>query len=605
MSLIPQEFIQQLLDRVDIVDVIGSAVKLRKGGSNYLGLCPFHGEKTASFTVSPSKQFYHCFGCGAHGSAIGFVMAHAGLNFPQAVAELARGAGLEVPQAEVDEATARRSAEQRSQRQRLQEVLEQASAFYRDRLRESPRAIAYLKGRGLSGRAAARFGLGYAPDAWQALERAFPNYQSELLVQAGLVVAREADAGGAETTRGARRYDRLRDRITFPIRNLQGQIIGFGGRVLDAGEPKYLNSPETEVFHKGEELYGLFEARQALQRHGQVLVVEGYLDVICLAQHGIEQVVATLGTACTPDQVRKLFRICPQLVFAFDGDAAGRKAAARALQAVLPELADTRSARFLFLPAEHDPDSFVRSHGREAFEREMTRALPLSVFLLDHVASGLALDTAEGRAQASVRARELLALLPASALKGQIVGELAQRLRTPSEALLAAAPTARGRGRPQSGDALPAERLLRHPRADHAATAMRILLAHPALWQQTSQAQRGLLVGSDGAVGELARWLESYLDEHAHPTASGIWEGLRGADLLQAAEALRPAELIERDAAEWQPDLRGALDSIEMAWIKKRQQQLVEQGLDGQEARDEYHDLSLRLRELLRTLPRL
>ena len=649
MSLIPEDFIQELLGRVDIVEVVGRSVQLKKAGTNYKGLCPFHTEKSASFTVSPSKQFYHCFGCGAHGSAIGFLMEHSGMSFPDAVRELARDAGMELPQQEADEGEQRRAAEQRSHKARLREVLQQAEAFYRERLRASTRAIDYLKGRGLSGRSAARYGLGYAPDDWQGLAKVFPNYEADLLLQSGLVVARDAQGQTLEPAQAAlatvaRRYDRLRDRITFPIRNAQGEIIGFGGRVLDRGEPKYINSPETELFHKGEELYGLFEARQAIQRHGQVLVVEGYLDVIALAQHGVEHAVATLGTACTPEHVRKLFRYCAQIVFSFDGDAAGRRAAARAMQSALPALSDERSVKFLFLPAEHDPDSFVRELGADAFEREIARARPLSVFLLDHVGEGLALDTAEGRAQAISRSRELLASIPESALKGQILHDLAQRLRTPADELRAALALQGGRRAPAPGSAAsgtgdggrtggghaggghaggghagggarggfarpkPAEprmQRLSRPKVDHAQTAMRILLAHPALWRDISAAQHDLLVAHPASVGELARWLESYLDEHAEPTPSSVWEALRAEGLLEAAEALAPAELLEHDAAELQPDLRGALESIEMAWIKQRQQALAAEGMADPASRLEYQALSLRLRELMRSLPRL
>ena len=632
MSLIPQDFIQELLGRVDIVDVVGRFVQLKKAGTNYKGLCPFHQEKSPSFTVSPSKQFYHCFGCAAHGSAIGFLMQHAGLGFPDAVRDLAREVGMELPQRDDDPADARRSAEQRSHKARLREVLEQAERFYRERLRASGRAIDYLKGRGLSGRAAARFGLGYAPDDWQALEAVFPNYEADLLLQAGLVVARDAQGQTLEPSQAAgatvaRRYDRLRDRITFPIRNAQGELIGFGGRVLDRGEPKYLNSPETELFHKGEELYGLFEARQAIQRHGQALVVEGYLDVIALSQHGVEHAVATLGTACTAEHVRKLFRHCAQIVFCFDGDAAGRRAALRAMESALPALNDERSVKFLFLPAEHDPDSYVREHGADAFAREIARARPLSVLLLDTIADGLALDTAEGRAQAIARARGLLGLLPESALKGQILGELAQRLRTPGEELRAALALGAGRRGARTGApggelptapaarrsaraaetpawAARAQRLSR-PRADHARNALRILLVHPELWRDVSPAQHELLGLAPEPVGELARWLESYLDEHAQATPSTLWEALREAGLLPAVEALEPSEYLEFDAAQLQPDLRGALGSIEMSWIKQRQQELAGAGLGDESARSEYQSLSLRLRELMRELPRL
>lgn len=331
--MIPHSFLQDLLNRVDIVDVVGRYVQLKKGGANFMGLCPFHNEKSPSFTVSPTKQFYHCFGCGAHGTAIGFLMEHAGLTFPEAVQELAQSVGLTVPH----EPSPMRGgggssdghappAASKSVTTALSDVMQTACDYYRKQLRGAPNAIQYLKRRGLTGEIALRFGLGYAPDGWQNLEAAFDDYRHDSLVDAGLVIVSEkTDANGV-----ARRYDRFRERIMFPIRNVKGQVIGFGGRVLDGGEPKYLNSPETPLFNKGSELYGLFEARLAIREHKYALVVEGYMDVVALAQLGFPNAVATLGTACTPIHVQKLLRQTDTVVFSFDGDAAGRRAARRA-----------------------------------------------------------------------------------------------------------------------------------------------------------------------------------------------------------------------------------------------------------------------------------
>jgi DNA primase len=365
--VIPQSFIQDLLNRVDIVDVVGKYVQLKKGGANFMGLCPFHNEKSPSFTVSPTKQFYHCFGCGAHGSAIGFLMEYSGQSYPDAVRELAQSVGLSVPEERNSLPPAQR-AEQQARSLALTDAMTRATDFYKKQLRGAPQAIQYLKGRGLTGEIAAHFGLGYAPDDWQGLETVFGSYRDDAiagpLVEAGLLIESQdkRDADGKP-----RRYDRFRDRIMFPIRNTKGNVIGFGGRVMGQGEPKYLNSPETPLFSKGTELYGLFEARHAIRENGYVLVVEGYMDVVALAQLGFANAVATLGTACTPVHVQKLMRQTDAVVFSFDGDAAGRRAARRALEACLPHVADNKTIRFLFLPAEHDPDSYVR-------EEEPTRS---------------------------------------------------------------------------------------------------------------------------------------------------------------------------------------------------------------------------------------
>ena len=399
--MIPNDFIQTLLVRVDIVEVIDRYVPLKKAGANYVACCPFHSEKTPSFSVSPAKQFYHCFGCGAHGTAVGFLMEHGGRSFPDAVEELARDAHLEVPR---DERPGQK--EQRAQEQDLNELLLAAAKFYRAQLKDAPRAVAYLKGRGLTGEIAARFGLGYAPDAWQHLKAVFAEYDNPALDAAGLVINGE----------NGKRYDRFRDRVMFPIHDSRGRVIGFGGRVLDQGDPKYLNSPETPVFSKGRELYGLYLARAAIRDAGRVVVVEGYMDVVALAQHGVEYAVATLGTATTPIHAQKLFRLTETVVFCFDGDNAGRGAAWRALENTLPALADGKNAAFLFLPDGEDPDDYVRKRGRAAFERALDSSVPLSEFLLSDLSSRHPPSTAEGRAAFVVAARPYLARITAPVL---------------------------------------------------------------------------------------------------------------------------------------------------------------------------------------------
>ncbi|MCE5182660.1 MAG: DNA primase [Betaproteobacteria bacterium] len=409
--MIPQSFIQDLLNRLDIVDVVDRYVPLKKAGANYVACCPFHGEKTPSFSVSPAKQFYHCFGCGAHGSAIGFVMEHQGLGFVEAVEELARSAGMAVPKEE--SGTHERRAD--GDLDVLPDVLQRATRFYREELKRSETAIDYLKKRGLSGEIAARFGVGYAPGGWQNLAAVFPDYQAKSLVQAGLVIEGEG-----------KRYDRFRDRIMFPILSQRGAVIGFGGRVLGAGEPKYLNSPETPLFEKGRELYGLFQARQAIRAAGRVIVVEGYMDVVALAQHGVEYAVATLGTATTPVHVQKLLRQSDNVVFCFDGDTAGRKAAWRALENSLALVGDDKGVKFLFLPQGEDPDSYVRKEGKAAFETLIEGALPLSEFLLRELAAGVEMQTLEGRAHFLKLAQPLVQQVAAPALRLMLQQRLAE-----------------------------------------------------------------------------------------------------------------------------------------------------------------------------------
>ncbi|MBK6677849.1 MAG: DNA primase [Rhodocyclaceae bacterium] len=431
--MIPESFIQELLARVDIVDVIERYVPLKKGGANYQACCPFHSEKTPSFTVSPSKQFYHCFGCGAHGSALGFLMQYSGLGFIEAVEDLAHSVGMQVPK------VSERMQSDRAKKAPLTELMLRAARFYKEQLKASPKAIDYLKGRGLTGEIAARFGLGYAPDDWQGLQQIFPDYNDPALVECGLVIVNDQ----------GRRYDRFRDRVMFPILDQRGNVIGFGGRVLGAGEPKYLNSPETPLFEKGRELYGLVQARQAIRDEDTVIVVEGYLDVVALAQHGIGNAVATLGTATTPNHVHKLLRQAAKIVFCFDGDSAGRKAAWRALEASLDQLADDKAVGFLFLPSEHDPDSFVRTEGAEAYRALVRHPTTLTEFLLRELKTSVDLSTAEGRARLVHEAKPHLLKLSAPILRVQLtkaVAEAAALTQGEVEAQCGIKPPAKGYG---------------------------------------------------------------------------------------------------------------------------------------------------------------
>ena len=410
--MIPDSFKQDLLNRVDIVDVVSRYVQLKKGGANYLGLCPFHGEKTPSFTVSPAKQFYHCFGCGAHGNAIGFQMEYGGMGYVDAVKELAASVGLQVPESRPP------SPQELARKERetdLYAIMEKAMNFYRGELKKAPRAIEYLKGRGLTGEIAARFRIGYAPEGWQALQGVFDQYDAKELVECGLVVENEG-----------KRYDRFRDRVMFPIFSARGAVIGFGGRVLGEGEPKYLNSPETSLFQKGQEIYGLVQAREASRTSGRVLVVEGYMDVVALAQFDIGYSVATLGTATTPVHVAKLLRLADEIVFCFDGDAAGRKAAWRALEVGLPVAPDNKPIKFLFLPESEDPDTYVRRHGKEEFEQRVRGALTLSQFLLSELRSQSSLETGEGRSKFVSAAQPYIQKVTAPILRIQLINEVAE-----------------------------------------------------------------------------------------------------------------------------------------------------------------------------------
>jgi DNA primase len=410
--VIPDSFKQDLLNRLDIVEVVSRYVQLKKGGANYLGLCPFHGEKTPSFSVSPAKQFYHCFGCGVHGNAIGFLMAYAALGYIDAIKELASSVGMQVPESRppTPVETARKERETD-----LYAVMEKAMEFYRAELKKSSKAIEYLKGRGLTGEIAARFRIGYAPDDWQGLKGVFPEYEDKALVECGLVIENED-----------KRYDRFRDRVMFPIFSARGAVIGFGGRVMGEGEPKYLNSPETPLFEKGHEIYGLVQARDAIRAAGRVLVVEGYMDVVALAQFDVGYAAATLGTATTPIHVAKLLRLTDEIVYCFDGDAAGRKAAWRALEVTLPVAPDNKPIKFLFLPEAEDPDTYVRKHGKEKLEKLVGEAETLTQFLLSNLRSRFNMDTNEGRAQFVSSAKPYVQKVTAPILRIQLINAIAE-----------------------------------------------------------------------------------------------------------------------------------------------------------------------------------
>ena len=560
---IPQSFIQELIARTDVVEVVGRYVQLKKGGANYMGLCPFHGEKSPSFSVSPSKQFFHCFGCGKNGNAIGFLMEHSGMNFVEAVKDLAQSYGMQVPEDEADPQERQRAAQQRQRQATLNDVLEKAGEAYRKQLKTSPRAIDYLKGRGLSGDIAKAFGLGYAPEGWRSLASVFADYQDPLLVESGLLISNTED-GGEE-----KRYDRFRDRIMFPIRNVKGECIGFGGRVMGDGTPKYLNSPETPVFSKGRELYGLFEARTALREAGYVLVTEGYMDVVALAQSGFANAVATLGTACTADHVQKLFRFTDAVVFSFDGDAAGRRAARKALDGALPYASDVRNVKFLFLPAEHDPDSYIREHGSEAFARLVSDATPLSRFLVDVARDGCDIDSAEGRALLASQARPLWLALPDGVLKTQLLGELADLVGIGNRELQrlwlgdSSAKTQRIASPGQSGGK---PRETSAPRRSSSPVSMRrkaptrqdralqILFTDMAQWSALALPQQHMLMDLPAPHGRLFSWLDSQSQEHGVQPLAALREGLRGhedEDMLMQLLASAPVDM-DNDVSELQ-----------------------------------------------------
>ncbi len=653
--MIPSGFIQDLLTRIDIVDVVGRHVDLKKAGINHKGLCPFHGEKTPSFIVSPARQTYHCFGCGVHGDAVRFLTDHVGMGFVEAVEELAQQVGMRVPDDERTPGDREIQAARRQQAASLCETLARAAAHYKKQLKASPDAVAYLKGRGLTGEIAARYGIGFAPAGQRSLASAFPSYEDPQLEDCGLVIVQDRQ------TPQERRYDRFRQRIMFPIRSVKGEVIGFGGRVLDASEPKYLNSPETPVLTKGRELYGLFEARTAIRRAGYALVVEGYMDVVALAQSGLEHAVATLGTACTPDHVRALVRFTDSVVFSFDGDAAGLKAAARALQACLPHATDTRSFRFLFLPSEHDPDSFVRKLGAPAFEAAVANAVALSRQMVVLAQAGCDMETPEGRSRFSRQALPLWSELPQGILRQQMMIEFARVAGMPSadlESLWAAlaesgvgrssqaadetggrpagaaqgAPTeaaawgqgvapglgGQGRGkRPGRGStdwtarqvwqdplrrgSAPAGSGLRRSPRKPADWATQLLLRHPAWWHELSLGDLDLLHALPHPHSTLLRWLERDIEAQGPRPWAAVEMALKEApELDQAWSQLQAWEADDTEAS--LGALRLALDHLHLDSLQTLQTELADRAATDPVAMARYQEVFARWKALKQAL---
>ena len=581
--MIPQDFIQSLLARVDIVDVVDRYVKLKKSGANFSACCPFHNEKTPSFTVSPTKQFYHCFGCGAHGNAIGFLMEYSGQTYPDAIRSLAETVGMQVP--EVKSRFERPAAAGASG---LAERMMDALNHYRAELKKSRVAIDYLKGRGLSGEIAARYGLGYAPDGWQGLEKVFPDYASEAMKDTGLVIDSESEGGEKKS----RRYDRFRDRVMFPILDARGNVIGFGGRVIGKGEPKYLNSPETPLFEKGRELYGLYQARRAIRDENRVIVVEGYMDVVALAQHGVENAVATLGTATTPVHVSKLLKLADNVVFCFDGDEAGRRAAWRALEVSLPVLADGKAVSFLFLPAEDDPDTFVRRMGKEAFARAVGAAKPLSQFLFSELASRTDLQSEEGRARLLAQAKPLVAQIQAPALAAMLRRRLAEVAGLGLDDIQDLVPLKAPERRTPSAPA----RVTKGVATAEAKLLARVLL-HPELAAEIpDQVARGL-----SADASALREVIGFLRQNPSATlgqASAYFSGSEHEATLEAAldePLLRQAEGEDLDLA---AEARGLVETIlgdQQARRRTELLRLVDAGTATPEQRAEYDALYARM----------
>ncbi len=423
--MIPQSFIQELLNRVDLVELVNKVVPLKKTGKNFMACCPFHNEKTASFSVNPQKQFYKCFGCGASGSAIGFVMQYEGLSYPEAIRRLAESVGMQVPEEPM-------AAERHARAKTLTDRMQMACDFYKNALKTNQRAQDYLKGRGITGETAARFSLGYSPDAWQSLESVFGEHYNDPEMEeengCGLVIVNKEKGS---------RYDRFRGRIMYPIRNPRGLVIGFGARTMNGDEqPKYLNSPETAIYHKGLEIYGLYEAWQAIRAKDRAIVCEGYMDVIQLSQAGFQEAVAALGTSITSDHVRKLLKSVDKIYFSFDGDSAGQHALRRAMEAALPAVGDGHEIRFVVLPPEHDPDSLIKEKGASAFEAELEKSLPLTQFFVKSVSEGKDLSTGEGRSQFLAEAKPLIvSMRSAPLLRQQLLADLAMYARMTADEL--------------------------------------------------------------------------------------------------------------------------------------------------------------------------
>ncbi len=559
-GLIPQDFIDDLIARADIVEVVGRRVQLKKAGREFKACCPFHDEKTPSFTVVPSKGFYHCFGCGAHGTAIGFLMEYDHMSFVEAVESLASMMGVEVPRGDSDR-PARRYDE-------LFSLLDSVARHWQASLKDAPRAIEYVKQRGIDGSTAKRFGIGYAPDGWSNVLDKFGKSPEavERLLATGLIIRKD----------NGQHYDRFRDRIIFPIRDARGRTIGFGGRTMGDGEPKYLNSPETVLFHKGRELYGLYEARQALRHIEQLVVVEGYMDAVALARHGIDFAVATLGTATTSEHLNRLFRLTDNVCFAFDGDRAGRKAAWRALENALPLIREGRQIRFVFLPEGHDPDSYVNELGTDAFLEALDNGLALSEFMIEELAGQVDMATVDGRARLAELARPLVNRIPTGVYRELLLDSLAEAVG------LTAAKLEQMLGTDASG-----ERRVKFPSGRRAGTGRRRRTGQPSVVRHAitvllNHPQAGIKLDVEQIAGvqrpgvDLLHALIETVQEEPNITTAGILERWRhrenGPHLMKLAASEMPVEE-DFDAA---AELADCLQQLALAGRKERVEFLIE-----------------------------
>jgi DNA primase len=575
-GLIPQHFIDDLIARADIVEVLGTRIPLKKAGREYKAVCPFHSEKTPSFTVSPSKGFYHCFGCGAHGTALGFLMEYDHLSFPDAVESLAHLLGMQVPRDET-ERPARRYDE-------LFDLMKQAERYFEAQLKQHEIAVEYLKTRGVDGATAKRFGLGFAPEGWTRLLDRFGTSPEAIdrLREVGLIIRKDNGS----------HYDRFRDRLMFPIHDSRGRTLGFGGRVLGNEEPKYLNSPETPLFHKGLELYGLYEARQAMRNIERLVVVEGYMDVIGLARHGIDFAVATLGTATTEEHLKRLFRVSDDILFCFDGDRAGRAAAWRALETALPLVREGRQIRFVFLPEGQDPDSFVRDRGAEAFEEALEGGIALSGFLVDELAAQVDKESVDGRARLAELARPLVARIPAGVYRELLTQRLAEEVGLSAAKLGGLLSRERGaaNGRPRKSALSVPHRAGRSGSGQPSVVrrAITLVLHHP---EAAIHLDLERLAGIRRPGIDLLRDLIETVQSEPDITMAGLLERWRHHDHGRHLGKLAAVEMPPPDEFDPAAELAACLHQLAVAGARERIQILIEKERLGSASEDERSEL--------------
>jgi DNA primase len=611
MGLIPQAFIDELIARADIAEIIGTRVPLKKQGREYKACCPFHGEKTPSFWVSPEKQFYHCFGCGKHGTVIGFLMDYDRMSFPEAIEDLAGRLGLEVPREGGDNSAPRRVDEGAF------DLMARVASHWQEQLQRNERVLAYATTkRGLTKETIEKFGIGYALNSWNDVLRRFGGNEAaaKQLADLGLVIQRDA----GQVRDGERHYDRFRDRLMFPIRDARGRVIAFGGRIIDQGEPKYLNSPETALFHKGHELYGLWETRQSRAPFKRLIVVEGYMDTVRLHQYGISYAVATLGTATTPEHLKRIFRLVSEVVFAFDGDRAGRGAAWRALQHALPEAREPREMRFLFLPEGHDPDSLVAEEGREAFEARIASAEPLSEYLVRALSEEVDTSHADGRARLAEAARPLVEKLPRGIYYDQVVGRIADMLKREPEKLEEIWEESRKHGRTDAqkqaaAAAAPAAGTHSRQQSSYASTSVQVaagrgslvrqaidaLLRFPAIAAAITTEQFESLTTVDERGIELLRELLQSLRSYPAQSAGQVIQRFEGRPEQDHLSRLLHKEDLIQTAAQAAEELHAALAKLIEAADERRFQELsavAEWGPDAmtEDQRLEYKRLTMR-----------